>query len=166
MVDDSQEKASARKPAESTESPSGGSTVNSQVIDSIAAINTLTEGLAPSTSAAMLGLIGADSLALAMLNAVARQQADATLRSASLAAVCARLAGTPVPSLGSPSAGSGEFVPNAEAQAQQAILLLKSQAALDGEGAEQATAALARLAAAAAPVGETGKARKSGGTAA
>ncbi|MEA3032581.1 MAG: hypothetical protein QOH86_597 [Sphingomonadales bacterium] len=165
MAEDNQQKTSAKEPRERPDPASGESSVNSQVIDSIAAINTLTEGLAPSTSAAMLGLIGADSLALATLNAVARQQGDATLRSASLAAVCARLAGTPVPSLGSPSADSGEFVLNAEGQARQAILLLKGQASLGGEAAEQATAALARVATAAAPAGETGKARKSGGTA-
>jgi hypothetical protein len=165
MAEEKQDNASATEAPRSAEAGAGGSTVNSQVTDSIAAIATLADGLAPSTSMAMLGLIGADSIGLAMLNAVARQHADATLRSASLAAICARLAGTPVPSAGAPSADSGEFVLNAEGQAQQAILLLKSQAALGGEAAEQATAALARVATAAAPAGETAKARKSGGTA-
>lgn len=144
------------------DAPGAGSTINSQVTDAIAAIDTLTEGLGPSTAAAMLGVMGADSIALAMLNAVARQQADATIASAALAAVCARMAGTALPEDGPAAASPGQFVPNAEAQAQYAIILLKTQAALDGEPGEAAKAALARVAAAAAPPAKAGK---SGGAA-
>jgi Killing trait len=152
--------------AESAEAPaaSGGSTINSQVTDAIAALNTLTEGLGPSTSAAMLGVMGADSIALAMLNAVARQQADATIGSAALAAVCARLAGTRLPEGAGAAASPAQFVAGAEAQAQAAILLLKSQAEQDGDAGEAAKAALERVAAAAAPT-RAGKAGKSGGAA-
>jgi hypothetical protein len=149
--------------ADAPEAAGGGSTVNSQVIDAIAAINTLTEGLGPSTSAAMLGVMGADSIALAMLNAVARQQADATIASAALASVCARLAGTTLPE--GAAASPAQFVAGAEAQAQAAIMLLKSQAEQDGDAGKAAKAALERVAAAAAPPAKAGKAGKSGGAA-
>jgi hypothetical protein len=138
----------------------GASTINSQVTDAITAINTLTEGLGPSTSAAMLSVMGADSIALAMLNAVARQQADATIASAALASVCARLAGTCLPEDGG-AATPAQFAAGAEAQAQAAIMLLRSQAGQEGEAGEAARAALVRLAAAAAPA----KAGKSGAAA-
>ena len=160
MADDTKQDAPG---AESPDAAGGGSTVNSQVIDAIAAINTLTEGLGPSTSATMLGVMGADSIALAMLNAVARQQADATIASAALASVCARLAGTSLPE--GAAASPAQFIAGAEAQAQAAIMLLKSQAEQDGDAGEAAKAALARVAAAAAPPAKTGKAEKSGGAA-
>ena len=156
-------KPDAPDAAEASETATDGSTINSQVTDAIAAINTLTEGLGPSTSAAMLSVMRADSIALALLNAVARQQADATIASAALAAVCARMAGTSLPEGGATAASPAQFAAGAEAQAQAAIMLLKSQAEQDGDVAEAARAALARVAAAAAPA--RGKAEKSGGTA-
>ena len=64
----------------------GGNAVNDQVLDAISALETLNVGSAPAAGAAMLGLMGADSVALAMLNAVSRQQADGTIASASIAA--------------------------------------------------------------------------------
>jgi hypothetical protein len=166
MADETKQDAPGAEAAEAA-AAGGGSTINSQVTDAIAALDTLTVGMAPSTSAAMLGIMGADSIALAMLNAVARQQADATIASAALAAVCARLAGTPLAESPAAAASPGQFVANAEAQAHYAILLLKSQAAPDGDAAEEATAALARVAAAAAPAppAKAGKADKSGGAA-
>ena len=162
MADETKPDAPGAEPSEAPEAGGGGSTVNSQVTDAIAALNTLTEGLAPSTSAAMLGVMGADSIALAMLNAVARQQADATIASAALASVCARLAGTCLPEGGPAAANPAQFVVSAEAQAQHAIVLLKNQAELGGDAAEAAGAALARVAAAAAPgpPAKAGKAEK------
>jgi hypothetical protein len=167
MANETKQDAPGAGSAEAPGAANGGSTINSQVTDAIAAINTLTEGLGPSTSAAMLGVIGADSIALAMLNAVARQQADATIGSAALAAVCARLAGTNLPEGGAMAAASpAQFAAGAEAQAQAAIMLLKSQAEQDGAAAEAARAALARVAAAAAlATPKAGKAEKSGGAA-
>lgn len=167
MADDAKQDAPGAEAAEAPEAAAGaGSTISSQVTDAIAAIDTLTEGLAPSTAAAMLGLMGADSMALAMLNAVARQQADATIASAALAAVCARLAGTSLPESGAGPASPALFVANAEAQAQYAIILLKNQAEPGGDAAGEATAALARVtAAAAAPPAKPGKTGKSSGAA-
>lgn len=162
MADKSGKVAPGAESAEAPDAAGGGSTINSQVTDAIAALGTLTVGLGPSTSAAMLGVMGADSMALAMLNAVARQQADATIGSAALAAVCARIAGTPAHGVAPDAASPAQFVARAEAQALGAIMLLKSQAEAGGETAEAAKAALARLAAAASPPG-AGKADKGGG---
>lgn len=164
MADETKPDAPGAETSEAAEAAGAGSTINSQVTDAIAAIDTLTDGLGPSTAAAMLGVMGADSIALAMLNAVARQQADATIASAALAAVCARLAGTTLPESGAVPASPALFVANAEAQAQYAISLLKSQAETGGDAAGEATAALARVAAAATPT-PPNKAGKSGGAA-
>jgi hypothetical protein len=128
----------------------GGTAVNDQVLDAISALETLNIGGAPAASAAMLGLMGADSVALALLNAVSRQQADGTIAAASVAAVCARLAGTRLPD-GAAPATPAQFVAAEEADAQGAILLLKGHAERDGAEAEAAQAALQRIAAIAAP---------------
>lgn len=149
MAEESEQGSPDTEPAEAPDGAGGGSTINSQVTDAIAALDAATTGLGPSTSAAMLAVMGADSIALAMLNAVARQQADATIGSATLAAVCARLSGTRLPGGAATAASTEQFVAGAEAQAHAAIMLLKSQAERDG--GEAARAALGRVAAAAAP---------------
>ena len=165
MADETKQDAPGAESSQAPEASGGGSTVNSQVIDAIASLNTLTAGLAPSTSMAMLGVMGADSIALAMLNAVARQQADGAIAAAALASVCARLAGTRPPDGAVASASPAQFVAGAEAQAQAAIMMLKSQAERDGDTAEAARAALDRLAAAAAlPPAKAGKTGKGGGS--
>jgi hypothetical protein len=166
MVDEPRQDPPAENTAEGPEAAAGGSTVNSQVIDAIAALNTLTEGLAPSTSAAMLGVMGADSIALAMLNAVARQQADATIASAALAAICARLAGTRLPDSMKGVPNPLVLVAEAEARAAEAIIILKGQADQDKDTGKAARAALARIArdAAPAPAAKAGKARRGAGT--
>ena len=64
MADETKPDAPGAQTSEAAEGPGGGSTINSQVTDAVAAINTLTDGLGPSTAAAMLGVMGADSIAL------------------------------------------------------------------------------------------------------
>ena len=147
MVDETNEDPPSAQPSDEAKPESAENTVNSQVTDAIAALGALSAG-APAASQAMLSVMGADSVALAMLNAVARQQADGAIASAALASVCARLAGTRLPDGASPATPE-QFVAAAEAQGQAAILLLKSQAAQEGETAGASRAALARLAAAA-----------------
>lgn len=125
--------------------------VNSQIVDAVSMLNMLAVGHAPAAATGMLNLMTADSLALGMLNAVARQQADAMLASAATAAVCARIAGT-----GTPGSPAQDMVRGAEAQAQAAILMIRTRAAAaDGE---EAKAALQRIAeaAAAAPAAASG----------
>lgn len=125
-----------------------GDTMNSQIVDAVAAVNAILAGQAPADSMAMLGLVGAQTIGLGMHNAVARQQAEAAINAAATAALCARMIGTGVP----PAAQAGPaqaLIAMAEAQAQAAVLLLKAQAQPNGPDAAAATDALARIAAAA-----------------
>lgn len=135
--------------AEARAADTAGSMVNSQVTDAVAALNCLTGEAGPPTVAAMLDAMSADSIALAMLNAVARQQNDATIGTAALATICARIAGTPLHGAPPQPESPEEAIARAEAQALVATLLLKGRAAQDDEAAEAAKAALARIAAAA-----------------
>jgi hypothetical protein len=150
MADSKESGATASAAVGAAAAGPGGNALNDQVLDAISALETLNVGGAPATSAAMLSLMAADSVALAMLNAVSRQQADGTIASASIAAVCARLAGTSLPE-GTAAATAAQFVAAAEAEAQGAILLLRGQAERDGDEARAAQAALQRIAATAAP---------------
>jgi hypothetical protein len=93
-----------------------------------------------------------------MLNAVARQQNDATIGTAALAAACARIAGIPLHGAPPEPDGTDELIARAEAQALAATLLLKGQAEQDGEAGEAARAALSRIAAAASKRRRAGKA--------
>ena len=140
--------------AEETDAQAGtggpDGTVNSQVMDAVTALNALAAGGAPSSAAAMLGLVAANTIGLGMHNAIARQQADAAIASASVAAACARKLGASVNSDGQPLASSA-LIAAAEAQAQSANALLRTQARGDAAANAEATAALARIAQAAAP---------------
>lgn len=122
-------------------------TVNSQIIDAVNAINTMITGMEPSSSAAMLGLAATQSAALALHNAVARQQADAVINSAAIVATCARLAGASAP-LASVTPPAQGLVAIVEAQVQAGIMILKTQALHAGGDGETAKAALDRLTAA------------------
>jgi hypothetical protein len=123
------------------------SAVNSQVIDSVSAVNALTAGHGPASAASMLSLAATETAALGMYNAIARQQADATINSAAVAALCARMLATspPVEGIAAPAPGMAGA---AEAQAQAAIRILAELAAQTGDP-EAAGDALTRVAAAA-----------------
>jgi hypothetical protein len=125
------------------------SAVNSQIVDSVSALAALTAGQGSASSASMLSLVAAETVALGLYNAIARQQADATISSASVAALCARMLGggasVPVDAAASPLG----TVAAAEAQAQVAIHVLQASAGQPGEDSTAANAALLRLAAAA-----------------
>ncbi|HVJ02153.1 MAG TPA: RebB family R body protein [Sphingomonas sp.] len=130
--------------------------INSQIVDAVAAVNAMLAGQAPASAAAMLGLVGAQTIGLGMHNAVARQQAEATINAAAAAATCARMLGAGAPFAGlampgaAPSATPGAaLVAVASAQARAAIEVLKAQA--DGPDGAAAAQALAEIAAIAAP---------------
>jgi hypothetical protein len=158
MADEAKDDAAA--PPQDEAEPAAG-TVNSQIVDAVTLLNTLALGQSPAAAAGMVAMMTADALTLGMLNAVARQQADATIASAAVAAACARMAGTSLP-----AGASGDLVRDAEAQAQAAILTLARAAVADGEAAKAALRRVARAAGAAAegPPAPTAaaKARKSG----
>jgi len=125
----------------------GSSTVNSQVIDSLSAATALAVGQGPASAASMLSLAATETAALGMYNAIARQQADATINSAAVAALCARMIGASPPADGGAAPAAG-IAAAAEAQARAAIRILMALAA-QKDDPEDAGAALARLAAAA-----------------
>jgi hypothetical protein len=125
----------------------GSSAVNSQVLDSVSAVTALAAGQGPASAASMLSLAATETAALGMYNAIARQQADATINSAAVAALCARMLGTSPPAEGAAAPMPG-MASAAEAQAQAGIRILTALAAQTGDP-EAAGAALARLAAAA-----------------
>jgi len=153
MADPTEAGGTAPEPDAAAATAPVGGTVNSQVTDAVATVDTLVAGLAPASAAAMLGLAGAQSVALGMYNAIARQQADATIASATLAALCARMMGAPLPA-GAASPSAAGLIAMAEAQAQAGIVILRSQAEQAEGDPAAAEAALARVAAAAgaAPV--------------
>jgi hypothetical protein len=79
------------------EASGGESAVNNQVVDTVAAILTLSTGGAPADSFAMLEVVTTETIGMAMHNALARQQAGAMVASAAAAAICARMGAVPPP---------------------------------------------------------------------
>ena len=71
--------------------------VNSQVLDTVATILTLSAGQAPAASFAMLDVVATETIGMAMHNALGRQQAGAMIASAAAAAICARIGAVPLP---------------------------------------------------------------------
>ncbi|HEY0013376.1 MAG TPA: RebB family R body protein [Allosphingosinicella sp.] len=145
------------------EAAAARTSLNDQIVDSVATTAALAAGSAPAASAAMLSLAATETIALGMYNAVARQQADATINAAAVAAMCARMLGTSPPA---PAPGQQGLLGAAEAQAQAAIGILASLAPGAGD-AGAARDALQRIAAAAAAaVAAAGKADAAGAAAA
>lgn len=72
-------------------------TVNGQIIDSTSSIVTLLTGQAPSQSFGMLDAVMVETMAMAMHNAVNRQQSAGMIGSAAVTAACAKLLAVPVP---------------------------------------------------------------------
>ncbi|KWO47754.1 hypothetical protein WT97_06680 [Burkholderia sp. MSMB1459WGS] len=73
------------------------STVNSQIVDAVSSIVTLTTGQSPSQAFGMLDAVLLETLGMAMHNAVNRQQSASMIGSAALTATCAKILGVPFP---------------------------------------------------------------------
>lgn len=67
------------------------STLNSQMVDSVAAVNFINNGSAQTNAQAMLNAVMAESLGMAMHNAVMRQQSSSMVSSAATTAACAKM---------------------------------------------------------------------------
>jgi len=67
------------------------STLNSQMVDSVAAMNFINNGSSPASSQAMLNAVMAEALGMAMHNAVMRQQSSSMVSSAATTAACAKM---------------------------------------------------------------------------
>lgn len=67
------------------------SSLNSQALEGAATVDALVAGLTPSATFALLDGVLTETLALAMHNAVARQQAGSVIAQAAVSAACARI---------------------------------------------------------------------------
>lgn len=67
---------------------------NDQVVDALATTDALVTGLGPSASMAILDAVMAETIGLAMHNAVSRQQQSSLASSAAITAACARMLAT------------------------------------------------------------------------
>lgn len=76
-----------------------GGTTNSQIVDATTLVDTLVAGLTPGASFALLDAVMAETVGLAMQNAVTRQQSAGMISTAAVSAVCARIAGAARPPL-------------------------------------------------------------------
>lgn len=146
--------------------------VNGQVIDAVTGMVTLMSGQSPSQSFGILDTVMADTLGMAMYNAVNRQQNSSLVGNAAITAACAKMLAVPFPIIpppppppaGTPPAVNplpGPIQPlppsaaeaAAAAQGNAAIAALQQIAQSSGSDAATATQALAALARqAAAPV--------------
>ncbi|KWZ44465.1 hypothetical protein WS72_17495 [Burkholderia savannae] len=73
------------------------SSVNSQIVDAVSNVVTLTTGQAPSQAFGMLDAVLLETLGMAMHNAVSRQQSAGMINSAALTAACAKILAVPFP---------------------------------------------------------------------
>ncbi|AOJ11545.1 RebB family R body protein [Burkholderia mayonis] len=73
------------------------SSVNSQIVDAVSNVVTLTTGQSPSQAFGMLDAVLLETLGMAMHNAVSRQQSAGMINSAALTAACAKILAVPFP---------------------------------------------------------------------
>ncbi len=67
------------------------SSLNAQIVDSVAGVTFLNLGSAPANAQALLDAVMSETLGMAMHNAVMRQQANSVVSSAATTATCARI---------------------------------------------------------------------------
>ncbi len=73
------------------------STVNSQIVDSVSSVVTLSTGQAASQALGMLDAVLLETLGMAMYNAVNRQQSAGMISAAAVTAACAKMLAAPFP---------------------------------------------------------------------
>jgi threonine aldolase len=76
---------------------SATTSLNSQALEGAATVDALVAGLTPSATFALLDGVLTETLALAMHNAVARQQTGGVIAQAAVSAACARIAASADP---------------------------------------------------------------------
>lgn len=151
---------------------SSNSTLNDQIIDSVATVDFLNIGSSPASAQAMLDAVMSETLGMAMHNAVMRQQANSLVSSAATTATCARMLQSPLPRPHNPTpappappappppASPYSKIPpldsppppiteadlrSAEARANSAIDSLQAQAQVHAQKANLAQSLLAKL---------------------
>ncbi|CEE65801.1 Translation initiation factor IF-2 (modular protein) [Xanthomonas citri pv. citri] len=73
------------------------SSVNSQIVDAVSSIVTLTTGQAPAQALGMINAVMLETLGMAMHNAVNRQQGAGMINAAAITAACAKMISAPFP---------------------------------------------------------------------
>jgi hypothetical protein len=149
--------------------------VNGQIVDSVADVVTLNNGIAPTQAFGMLDSVMTETLGMAMYNAVSRQQGSSMIGSAATTAVCAKMLSAPFPFEMPPSppppppppaggiqpldppppkpprAAAAAIIAAAKAEGESAIDALKAEEAGLATSAAAARDALEQLTAEAAP---------------
>jgi hypothetical protein len=137
-------------------------TVNSQILDSTTGVLTLLSGQAPSQAFSLLDAVMAETLGMAMHNAISRQQGAGVISSAAVTAACAKMLVVPFPILPAlpipplppvveplpgppPDLSPGAVAAAAYAGAEAAIDVLKATAAGASNLSETAQADLDQL---------------------
>ena len=143
-------------------------TVNSQVIDAVSSVVTLSSGQSPAQSHGMLDAVLLETLGMAMYNAVNRQQSAGMISSAAVTAACAKMLSAPFPINPPPlppvpapvvnplpgpppDLSPAALIAAALVEGQTAIQVLQAQATGSSQDAATARADLQQLASAAAP---------------
>ena len=138
-------------------------TVNSQIVDSVADVVTLTGGHAPAHAFGMLDAVMVETRGMAMYNAVSRQQGGSMIGSAAVTAVCAKMLNAPftLPPKPSPplppkpphvhplppvQEPASVVIKTAAAEAEFAISKLRAEAEKSGEDAADAKKSLSEIA--------------------
>jgi hypothetical protein len=147
MDDESTSAKTAPSDAETGAAP-GIDAVNQQILDWLAALSAGDGTGAALYGAAATALASAQATALGMYNMVARQQADAAITSAAVAAMCARMTGASLPPM-PPGETQHGLAGAAEAQAAAGVRILVALAVQPGDPSG-ARAALDRIIEAAA----------------
>lgn len=138
-------------------------TVNSQIVDSVSSVVTLSTGQAASQALGMLDAVLLETLGMAMYNAVNRQQSAGMISSAAITATCAKMLAAPFPiaqppqppgplpevkPLPGPSpqpAPPAAVIAAALAEGKTAIQVLKAQAGESSDDAASANSDLLEL---------------------
>lgn len=139
--------------------------LNTQIVDSVAAANFINIGGAPASAQALLDAVMSETLGMAMHNAVMRQQANSVVSSAATTATCARIlqagGGAPpppappyfpiepgpvIPPLDGPEVINPNVVmAKASAEVDEALNALGAQAAASQQEAVQAQTEVAQV---------------------
>ena len=140
-------------------------TVNSQIVDSVSSVVTLSTAQSPSQAFGMLDAVLLETLGMAMYNAVNRQQSAGMIGSAAVTAACAKMLSAPFPFTPPPPAppvpppvvnplppppppplSNSALIAAAMAEGQTAIEVLQAQAMGSTTDAATAAADLQQLA--------------------
>ncbi len=103
----------------------GENTINDQIIDSVDFVNNTNMGVSPSQTMAMLDAVMAETIGMAMHNAVTTQQNGQMIGNASVTATCAKILSVPLAKASPPPPGIDGKIKKAYDEAKDAIKALE-----------------------------------------